>query len=203
MSSCPDDGAPRGLEEEVGHPAVRLPFPGGGRELLLSAALADVRVEVAGRVHDLPGVLDGRLRIHGVQIVDEAGPAAPREHSLADEVVDDLVQPGPEPVLVEADELEHVLGHGHLREGRVLLQVVIRLLDLDDEPVAQDEADRLHAVDLERAHIERLGALRRLGGHLHRRQRQQEGACQGDGCEAHGTPPSGGCSVGRAAEPHE
>ena len=149
-----DHRAARRLEEEIGHAAVLAPLAAGFAPLLLGARLVDVAVEVDRRVQDLPRVHDGREDPHVVEVVNEGGSAAPGQPAPRHEVVDDLVQPEPDPVLVAADEVDHV---GRRRDGwigGVPLEVPVRLLDVDDERVPQHEGDARHAADLERPHLE-------------------------------------------------
>ena len=76
-----------------------------------------------------------------------AGALLPFERLLLNQMVDDLVQPVLEAVLVHADELQHVFRHGHLGVVGIHLEEGIRGVQLDDELLPEHEADRFASVD--------------------------------------------------------
>jgi hypothetical protein len=76
----------------------------------------------------------------------------------ADHRVHDLVEPDLHAVLVLADEIDHRGRHRHGRIGRIAFERAVGRRDLDDDRVAQHDADPGFARDLERAELEGLGA---------------------------------------------
>ena len=113
-----------------------------------------------------------------------ARPAIGCEQIALSEVVHDFVQPKFHAVFVAADELEHVLRHGHGGIARIALEGGVRGVELDDQVIAQHDRHFGSAVDLECAELERLGSVE------HRLRRER--ACkkpQDDGyCESHDFP---------------
>ena len=146
--------AAAGLEEQIGHAALFAPPAHLGRPLFGARAFADVAVEVDRGVQNLARVHDGRPGPQFVDVVDEVG--AVGAQPVGHHVVDDLVQPVLQAVLVAPDQLQHVFGHGDRRVVRVRLEGHVRDLDVDHQAVAQDDAHVRHAVDVERADLERL-----------------------------------------------
>src|SRR5690606_37816447 len=155
--SVADHRAPARLQEQVRHAAVLAPLTSRLGDLVGRARFVHVRVEVDGRVQDLAGIHDRRQRAQGLRLVDESRAVRAVERARADDVIHDLVEPALQPVLVAADEPEHVVRHRNLDVRGIELERGVRRVELDDEPVAQHDADGRPAVDLERAELERLG----------------------------------------------
>ena len=124
------------------------------------------------------------------------------EPVILDEMIDDLVEAVLEAVVVALDEAEHVLGHRHRGVVSMPFQILVRPVELDDELIAQDDADEDAAAVLEGAELERLGALD-VRPHLGRGRagQGQDNGKAGDGVP-HGFPPKlSACSRNRGSRP--
>ena len=151
-----DDAATRRLVEQVRDAAVRHPLGPVGGPLLGRAGLARVGVEVARGVQDLPRVPDRRQEADVFRVVDVGGPPVARELPLPHHVVDNLVEPELQAVLVLPDEVEHVVRN---RDRRIVpghLEVPVGPGELHDELIAQHERDRFPPGDVYRGEVEWL-----------------------------------------------
>jgi hypothetical protein len=101
--------------------------------------------------------------------------AGPGELSLADDVVDDLIDSMFQPVLVLADQIDHVVRDRDRRVVSGHLEVPVGAADLDDVLVTEHERDGFPSADVYRGQVERLDRTGGLRAGLRRQSEQDHG----------------------------
>ena len=116
-------------------------------------------VEVDGGVEHLARH-QRRQCAHIVHVVNVIGTVVSAQALVGHHVVDDLVKPILEPVLVPADQILHVRGHRNGHVFRILLKGLVGGVEFDDRFIPQDDTDPgiAFAGDFERAELEGLDA---------------------------------------------
>ena len=107
-------------------------------------------------------------------VVDVGRPLGARDLPLGHHVIDDFVDTVLQPVLVLADQIDHVVRDGDHREVPGHLQVLVGACELDDELLAKDERDCLPARDVDGRQVERFDGFGGLRAGW-RRQPEQDG----------------------------
>jgi hypothetical protein len=159
-----DDAATGRLVEQVRDAAVRHPFRPSGGPFLGGARLTGMTEEVDGGVQHLARIPEWRKESDIARVVDVGRPPGGRELPSAHHVIDDLIDPVLQPVLVLAYQIDHVVRDRDHREVPGHLQVPVGAVELDDELFAKYQCDRFPSGDVHRCQVERLDGSSGLCG---------------------------------------
>jgi hypothetical protein len=156
-----DDGTPARFEEQVWHAAILATLPPGRRSLLLGAPFVNMAVKVDRRVEYFARIHNRRERAELFDVVHVIRPILLNSFA-GNQVVDDLIQAALQAVLIPLDELQHIFRRRYFGVDRIPLKCEVCCLDVDNEAVAQNDADTRNAANLEGSDLERFGTLSRL-----------------------------------------
>ena len=113
-------------------------------------------VEINSCVQNLTGIDDRGQCPDRIHIMDEFSAVVSGESAVQNEVVDDLVETRLQAVLIPADQFFHVRGHRQGRIHRTRLQGRVRLVEIGDQAVTQNDPDPWSSLDFERSELKDL-----------------------------------------------